>query len=62
MIISGDESVIDEIQKRNQFSLCKSIILDTIDEDIQITHSKVQINFFFFIKKTNLVQYRRKSI
>ncbi|CAF2524634.1 unnamed protein product [Rotaria sp. Silwood2] len=42
MIISGDESVIDEIQKNNNISLCKSIILDTIDEDIQISHLKTQ--------------------
>ncbi len=39
MIISGDDSVIDEIQKLNNISSCKSIILDTVDEDIHITHT-----------------------
>ncbi|CAF3514446.1 unnamed protein product [Rotaria sp. Silwood1] len=42
MIISGDESVIDEIQKNTNISLCKSIILDTLDEDIQISHPKTE--------------------
>ncbi|CAF3977952.1 unnamed protein product, partial [Rotaria sordida] len=42
MIISGDESVIDEIQKTNNISLCKSIILDTLDEDIPISHFETE--------------------
>lgn len=52
MIISGDDSVIDQIQKINNISSCKSIILDTSDEDIQISHSTVKknIEFVFLIK------------
>jgi hypothetical protein len=37
IIISGDDNVIDEIQKINNISSCKSIVLDTLDEDIQVT-------------------------
>lgn len=32
LIISGDESVIEEIQRSNQMALCKSVILDTLEE------------------------------
>ena len=39
MIISGDEKIIDQIQQLNNISSCKSIVLDTIDTDIQIAHS-----------------------
>jgi hypothetical protein len=42
MIIRGDESVLDQIQKMKNISSCKSIILDTFDEDIQISHSTVK--------------------
>jgi hypothetical protein len=44
MIISGDDSVIDQIQKMNNISFCQSILLDTLDEDIQISHSTVTKN------------------
>jgi hypothetical protein len=46
MIISGDESVIDEIQRNNNFPLCKSIILETGNEDIQLSHLTVNSNLF----------------
>ncbi len=39
MIISGDDNIIEQIQKLNNISSCKSIILDTVDQDIQITHT-----------------------
>jgi hypothetical protein len=42
LIISGDESVIDQIQKNSNISLCKSIILETSDEDIEVSHSTVK--------------------
>ena len=37
MIISGDDNVMDEIRKIKDISLCKSIVLDTLDEDVQVT-------------------------
>ncbi len=31
MVISGDDSVTDQIEKMNDMSLCQSILLDTLD-------------------------------
>ena len=47
MIISGDDSVIDELQKNSQFSLCKTIVLETINEDIQVSNLTVKSNLFY---------------
>ncbi len=48
MIISGDESIIDEIKNSKNASLCKSLILETQDEDMEILHPEVKIGIFFF--------------
>ena len=39
MIISGDDTMIDQIQQLNNISSCKSIILDTVNADIHISHN-----------------------
>jgi hypothetical protein len=41
MIISGDESVIDEIKNSRNASLCKSLILETEDDDMDLSPSEV---------------------
>jgi hypothetical protein len=51
MIISGDESIIDEIKNSKNASLCKSLILETQDEDMEILHPEVKIGIFFFSLK-----------
>ncbi|UJR37041.1 hypothetical protein I4U23_029746 [Adineta vaga] len=38
MIISGDESIIDEIKNSKNASLCKSLILETEDDDMEMTY------------------------
>lgn len=43
MIISGDDHIIDQIQKLNDISSCKAIILDTANEDIHITRSSTTV-------------------
>ena len=45
MIISGDESVIDEIRNSRNASLCKSLILEAEDEEMDLSSSEV-INRF----------------
>ena len=40
LIISGDESIIDEIQRNSQMALCKSMLIDTFDEEIRATPPK----------------------
>lgn len=45
MIISGDESVIEQIQQLNTISSCKSIVLDTVDTDIHISPHPHQRKF-----------------
>jgi len=50
MIISGDESIIDEIKNSKNASLCKSLILETQDEDMEILHPEVKIGIFFSVK------------
>jgi hypothetical protein len=51
MIISGDESIIDEIKNSKNASLCKSLILETQDEDMEFSHPEVKINLYFLHKK-----------
>ena len=41
LIISGDESVIEEIQRSSKLSLCKSAILETLDEEVHTSPAKV---------------------
>lgn len=41
MIISGDESVIDEIKNSKNASLCKSLILETEEDDMDLSCSEV---------------------
>ncbi|CAF3516543.1 unnamed protein product [Adineta steineri] len=43
MIISGDESIIDEIKNSKNASLCKSLILETQDDDddIELTYPEI---------------------
>ncbi len=48
MIISGDESIIDEIKNSKNASLCKSLILETQDEDMEILYPEVKIGIYFF--------------
>ena len=43
MIISGDESVIDEIKNSKNASLCKSLILESQDEDMEFSYPEVLI-------------------
>lgn len=45
MIISGDESVIDEIRNSKTASLCKSLILETQDEEMDLSSSEVMDRF-----------------
>lgn len=45
MIISGDESVIDEIRNSTTASLCKSLILETQDEEMDFSSSEVMNRF-----------------
>ncbi len=47
MIISGDESVIDEIKNSRNASLCKSLILETEDDDMDLSPSEVWITNSF---------------
>jgi hypothetical protein len=52
MIISGDESVIDEIKNSKNASLCKSLILEAEDEDMDLSPSEVPDDkIFIFIKR-----------
>jgi len=48
MIISGDESIIDEIKNSKNASLCKSLILETEGEDMELSSSEVKIKTLFF--------------
>ena len=41
MIITADESLIDQIQKNGTGSILKSFVLDSNDDDVEISHSKV---------------------
>lgn len=43
LIITGDESVIDEIQKSSKMALCKSAIMDALDEEVHLSPAKVQL-------------------
>ena len=43
MIISGDASIIDEIRNSRHASLCKSLILETDDQDMDLSSSEVRI-------------------
>lgn len=43
MIISGDESIIDEIRNSRNAALCKSLILESQDDEIDLANS--QVNF-----------------
>ncbi len=43
MIISGDESIIDEIKNSKNASLCKSLLLETEGEDMNLSYSEVTI-------------------
>jgi hypothetical protein len=47
MIISGDESVIDEIKNSKNASLCKSLILEPQDDDMEASCSEVKLEFYF---------------
>ena len=51
MIISGDESIIDEIKNSKSASLCKSLILEAEDESMDLTSLEVikQIEMMDFI-------------
>lgn len=42
IILSGDESIIDEIQKSKNASLCKSLILETDDGDMETSYLEVK--------------------
>lgn len=44
MIISGDESVIDEIKNSKNASLCKSLILETEEDEMDLSCSEVNMN------------------
>lgn len=45
MIISGDESIIDEIKNSKNAALCKSLILESQEDDMDIMHSQVDFSF-----------------
>jgi len=53
MIISGDESIIDEIKNSKNASLCKSLILETEDGDMELSCSEVKIKHYFSLEKKN---------
>jgi len=57
MIISGDESVIDEIKNSKNASLCKSLILETEDGDMELSCSDVKIKFYFSLEKNNNISF-----
>ena len=42
MIITADESIIEQLQNSNNASLFKSIILDTNGENVELTHSHIK--------------------
>lgn len=41
MIISGDESIIEEIKNSKNASLCKSLILEAEDESMELASLEV---------------------
>jgi hypothetical protein len=41
MIITADESIIEQLQHNNNASLFKSIILDTNGENVELSHSHI---------------------
>jgi len=45
MIISGDESIIDEIKNSRNAALCKSLILESQDDEMDLTNSQVNFSF-----------------
>jgi hypothetical protein len=50
MIISGDESIIDEIKNNKNVSLCKSLILETQNEDMGQSYAEVKTKLILFRK------------
>ena len=51
MIISGDESIIDEIKNSKNASLCKSLILETEDDDMEMIYPEVIKQILVLISK-----------
>ena len=66
IIISGDESVIDEIKNSKNASLCKSVILETEDGPTESPYEQVRPNcylicFNVFIRRLICYHQLRKE-
>ena len=70
IILSGDESIISQIQNSEQAALCKSVILQSEDEEIEIKNAKVNWSnlmnrkekFYFRFARVELLRTKLKII
>ena len=44
MILSGDESVIEEIQRSRNAALCKSVILESQEDEVELGNQRVSLS------------------
>jgi len=57
MIITGDESLIEQIQNSNDSSLIQSFIIEPKDDDNEFCHSLVRKKNFFFLQEKNMLSF-----
>jgi hypothetical protein len=58
MIITGDESIIEQIQNSGNSSLIKSYIIEPKEGDNELCYSPVKKNLDFIRKKNSILKYR----
>ena len=72
MILSGDESIIEEIQRSKNAALCKSVILESQEDEMELANQRVGFLrirnerkmlkiFLFLLNRSNFFNQHQKN-